>query len=131
VGSIAAASSTFSVFWRRVPKLSARGQPLIEISLGLVQPIHERRWLVVAFAPEIVEQRPDQFAPAPTSRAKLGTKQEVSMSKQLRLTIYKDAKSLAILDADLGSDPTPIDNQCLLCAPAAISIDRRHSATRR
>jgi hypothetical protein len=55
----------------------------------------------------------------------------VSMSKQLRLTIYKDAKSLAILDADLGSDPTPIDNQCLLCAPAAISIDRRHSATRR
>jgi len=33
------------------------------------------------------------IAPAPTSRAKLGTKQEVFMSKQLRLTIYKEGST--------------------------------------
>jgi hypothetical protein len=43
--------------------------------------------------PASIEQRPDQFAPAPTSRAKLGTKQEVFMSKQLRLTIYKEGST--------------------------------------
>jgi hypothetical protein len=36
-----------------------------EIPFSLVQPIHERRRLVVGSVPEIVEQRPDQFSTVP------------------------------------------------------------------
>jgi hypothetical protein len=53
-----------SCFGVELPALAGRGQSLVKIHFSLVQPIHERRRLVVASAPEIVEQRPDQFAPA-------------------------------------------------------------------
>ena len=59
----ASANPAVSVFSHRgLPVLAARGQSVVEINLGPVQSIRERRRLVVTPAPEIIEQHSDQFA---------------------------------------------------------------------
>jgi hypothetical protein len=45
-----------------LPGLTARPQLLIQVSLGLIEPIGECRRLFVASVPEIVEQSPYQLA---------------------------------------------------------------------